>query len=516
MEAQKVEKLGAQRKGDALERLCWAGPPDDRELRFAAAFASGHLEVRNTEDGKVLGAARLSSEGGVRCLEPLGRALLALSSDGSLAIIEGWCDDEPCWPRDGEILDATTASTSGEGQVAGKEKKKKTTKKPAAAAVKCTKLPGPISDAQVDPCNPSRLAFGGGDNDVKVYDLVKEEICWKAKNVRENSLCLAVPVRVATIRWATELPREGGAAADKKKKQGGSAKKQQGQGRSLILCGTSDGKIRAYDVDTQRKPLFEHLVAYQNARGTGGYTGAVEDVPRPVSCSAIAEVRGGEWGYFIGNTMGVLREYDLKHLPTAKAAAIPPGRKSHLKLASRSLPFKLGYKGTMGSIRQVSVHCSGEVLVTVGLGRFAFIFDTTNRRKRRLLSKVYLKQKLCCCLFSAEQREVDKKPVKASDEGDVTGEEEEMGPSEDEVREGFTSDEEENAGDEEEAKSGKDGEDEGEGPTSSGAVRGKTMKKPVSRKRLKDDAAGKLDAPNDASRPVKKRKKTEARSGAKK
>lgn len=486
IEAQKVEKLGVQRKGDALERLCWAGPPDDREDRFAAAFASGHLEIRNTEDGKTLGSVTVP--GPIRCLEAFGRHLLALSGDGTLTIIEGWCDDEPCWPKDGEVLDTS------EGQNSKKSKTRPTIQRHV--------LPGPIMDAQVDPEGSQRLAFGGGDNDLKVYDLVKHEICWKAKNVRENSLCLAVPVRVATIRWATEL-RE---ASTKK----GAARKE--KGRSLILCGTSDGKIRAYDVDMQRKPLFEHVVAYQNARGSGGYTGAAEDVPRPVSCSAIAPVRGGDWGYFIGNTMGVLREYDLQHLPTVQAATIPPGRKSHLKLASRALPFKLGYKGVMGSIRSVSVHCGGEVLVAVGLGRFAFIFDTTCRRKRRLLSKVYLKQKLCCCLMSAEMREEEKKSGKPDkDDGAVTGDEE-MGPSEDEVREGFTSDEEEPESGEEDGASD-DEESEERVPEGTGGGKRKP-KKNVAPKRSREVVRLKTGAMEDVSRPPKKRKKKDASGGA--
>jgi len=35
VEQQKIARLGARRQGDAAERLCWAGPPEEREARVA-------------------------------------------------------------------------------------------------------------------------------------------------------------------------------------------------------------------------------------------------------------------------------------------------------------------------------------------------------------------------------------------------------------------------------------------------------------------------------------------------
>ena len=35
-----------------------------------------------------------------------------------------------------------------------------------------------------------------------------------------------------------------------------------------------------------------------------------------------------------------------------------------------------GYRGIMGAIRDIDVHCSGKALAAVGLGRFAYVFPT--------------------------------------------------------------------------------------------------------------------------------------------
>lgn len=392
VETQKIERFGVQRQRDGVQRLCWAGPADDREARVVVGYESGCLEARKSADGSVLSSMNVSPE--VKRLEAFDDRLLAVSACGSSAVVEGWCGDES--PDD----DGT---------------------------VHKFQLPAPITDAKLDPLMRGRLAFGGGENDAKLWDLAKGEVVWRAKNVREDHLCLRVPVKVASVQWAT------GCAPS----------------RGLLITGSKDGKIRLYDVKAQRRPLFELQIGFQVGGGSGGYTGTADDMPRPMMCSAVTQVRGKDWSFFCGNTMGVLREYDLRNLPSCNAAEIPPGRKSHSKWAARQMPFKRGYKGITGSIRAMDVHATGETLVAVGLGRFAYVFET---RKRRMVSKVYLKQKLCAVLMSSEERQAPKGD--ASDDEDEEAEADEAAEgteephiAEDKVIEGFSDDEGEGGGD---------------------------------------------------------------------
>eukprot|EP00971_Amphidinium_carterae_P286274 5684127-Amphidinium_carterae.1 len=102
------------------------------------------------------------------------------------------------------------------------------------------------------------------------------------------------------------------------------------------------------------------------------------------------------------------------------------------------MPFKRGYKGIMGAVRAIDVHCSGDAMVAVSVGRFAYLYDV---RKRRDLGteKVYLKQKLCSVLFSSEAKQ------QVKDDADDNEEKEEednvSGDGADKVQEGFSSDE---------------------------------------------------------------------------
>ena len=228
-------------------------------------------------------------------MQACSSGVLAISSDGTASIVPEWGKPE---------------AFSIAGFAGGAE-----------AEVQQFPLQGPIASASVDPVRPSRFAFGGLENDVKIFDLEHKEVTWTARNVREDSLCLRVPVKVSTLGWATTMY----------------------PARSLITCGTSDGKIRVYDANTQRRPLFELRVGYKVGAGAGGWTGVEDDAKRPLLCSRVAHVRGDGWGLFVGDTLGVLREYDLRNLPKSPAASIPPGRKAHLNLAIKQLPFKRGY-----------------------------------------------------------------------------------------------------------------------------------------------------------------------------
>mmetsp|Transcript_6615 Transcript_6615/g.16206 ORF Transcript_6615/g.16206 Transcript_6615/m.16206 type:complete len:494 (+) Transcript_6615:82-1563(+) len=400
VESKKVEKFGVQRKGDPVERLCWAGGPEDREARVGVSYESGTLELRSGANGDVLCTAVAAPK--VRCLQPVGTSLLALSSNGCGGIVREWCAESG--PT--TVGDQTAADISGQAQPEDVD---------LSGAATFT-VAAPVNGAHVDPLRPDRLAFGGDESDVKIFDLSRGEVSWKAKNLAETTLCLAVPKRVNTVSWATRLAPS----------------------RDLLFVGTKDGKIRAYDAKQQRRPLFELVIGFEVGVGTAAYTGTNDDVARPCLCTSISQVRSDGWGLFVGNNMGILREYDLRQMPSCPRSPFTTGKKAHKRWANQQMPFKRGYKGIMGAVRAIDVHCSGDAMVAVSVGRFAYLYDV---RKRRDLGteKVYLKQKLCSVLFSSEAKQ------QVKDDADDNEEKEEednvSGDGADKVQEGFSSDE---------------------------------------------------------------------------
>mmetsp|Transcript_11822 Transcript_11822/g.26064 ORF Transcript_11822/g.26064 Transcript_11822/m.26064 type:complete len:546 (-) Transcript_11822:225-1862(-) len=423
VEAKKVERLpGSRRRGDAAEKLCWAGPPADRETRLAVGYESGAVEVRLSTSGEVLGTFQASPN--VRCLQAAGDNLLVISKDGSGHLLKNWCAEEftKTPAEGGKVVDEN-----------GEEKAKE--------EEGCThfKLPGPVAAAELEPvAGSTRIAFGGDENDVKIFDLAKNEIVWKAKNMPNDFLELRIPLKISTVHWATHAA----------------------PAKSVIIVGTRDGKIRAYDTTLQKRPLFDMIIGYKMGKGTGGYTGSEDVQARPVKCATVHQTKNGQWSYFAGNTLGVLREFSMSKLEKFETAKIRPGTKRHWIWAEQQFPMRRAYRNITGSIRSIDVHSSGQALVAVGLGRFAYIFDTG---KTNLISKVYLKQKLCSVLLSSDAYDVNKilggssKKDEDSDDEEPKPEDEEEGQVDgdeaendvDDVQEGFSDDEGEAAAEEE-------------------------------------------------------------------
>lgn len=74
------------------------------------------------------------------------------------------------------------------------------------------------------------------------------------------------------------------------------------------------------------------------------------------------------------------------------------GRVSRVDL--RTLRLTGVYKGNTGSVREIVVHPSMNVLATVGLDRIMRVFDIETRQQ---MHRVYLRQRLNCVLFSGEE-----------------------------------------------------------------------------------------------------------------
>ncbi|PFH35223.1 hypothetical protein BESB_061100 [Besnoitia besnoiti] len=129
-------------------------------------------------------------------------------------------------------------------------------------------LAGPVGCATpIHPLMPDRFAFGGRENEVKVFDLARGRYVWAAKNVKQTLLQLRVAVNPTSLAW---LPRV----------------------HPLVLAaGTARGAVRLFDLRCQRRPVYE----VENAcRGTHE---TVEK--RVITAMAAEEVRrcgaGGLW-----------------------------------------------------------------------------------------------------------------------------------------------------------------------------------------------------------------------------
>ena len=121
---------------------------------------------------------------------------------------------------------------------------------------------------------------------------------------------------------------------------------------------TGHHQIRLYDTRAQRRPLH-----------------SIEIGDRPFTrCCASPD----DNLLIVGDTTGRVTRVDLRVLRMTGV-----------------------YKGAAGAIHDIAVHPSGKFVATVGLDRIMRVYDTETREQ---MHRVYLRQRLNCVLFSAEEQ----------------------------------------------------------------------------------------------------------------
>lgn len=331
---QVAHKFGVQARGRAVHAIHWSGR-EDVESEVTVVYKNGLVEVYEAQTYTKLEnrgcEAFAEANGRVIFSEVRGERLLLVSSSGCGRLFPKWTDQ---------------ASSSSSFQ-----------------------LPPPVSAVSVHPTNASILAFGGEENDLKCFDVSKDKIVWKAKNLPNDHLDLRIPVRISIVQFVRI------------------------EERLLLFVGTKDGKIRVYDTAVQRRPLLSIPVCYRVTRSCA-YTASSDKNTQALLCSF---VKGDS--IFLGDNVGNVCTYSLAKLKDLKASGLKAGRKAQLDHAREQLPYVAGFKGIMGSVRDIACHATENVVAVAGLGRFAYLYNAVNRK---MLAKVYLKQKLNCVLFSAQ------------------------------------------------------------------------------------------------------------------
>ena len=161
-------------------------------------------------------------------------------------------------------------------------------------------------------------AFGGRDNDVKLYDLTTQKAVWEAKNVPHDSLRMRVPIwisKMAFMRPSIDSVSD-----------------------AHILTGTGHKHVRLYDTHLKRQPVLSLEI--------GEYR-----------VTSILPRFGSDCQVYVGDTSGVIQMWDIR---TSKRLAT--------------------LKGCVGSVRDMSPDC-GSSFACVGLDRYVRKFDSSRNKQ---------------------------------------------------------------------------------------------------------------------------------------
>ena len=188
------------------------------------------------------------------------------------------------------------------------------------------------------------LAFGGQDRETFIWDVEKQTSSWRGRNLPPDpQTLLQQPV------WGTALQFIGPGLSRSKDTDSGS--------NNVLAVGSAYKELRIYDVRVQRRP-----VAHTKE-------GIIEN-----RVSSICALNDSGFNLAVGDSTGDVHNIDLRKMEAV-------GR----------------FVGPGGSVRQIIRHDSQPIIACVSLDRMLRIYDIASRR---MISKVYLKQRLNCCTFA--------------------------------------------------------------------------------------------------------------------
>ena len=202
----------------------------------------------------------------------------------------------------------------------------------------------PILSAFTASPDGTSLAFGGRSRETFIWDIEKEVSSWKGRNLPPDpQTLLQQPV------WGTAMEFIGAGLSRRKDTES--------RPGHVLAVGSAHKELRIYDIRAQRRPIAHTK------------EGVIEN-----RVSSLCVLDDSGFHLAVGDSTGDIHNIDLRKMEAV-------GR----------------FVGPGGSVRQIIRHDSQPIIACVSLDRMLRIYDITSRR---MLSKVYLKQRLNCCAFA--------------------------------------------------------------------------------------------------------------------
>ena len=331
-------RWGQQGRDERVSRMCWAGADAAARWRqFAVAHAGGRLELRDTETtGALLSWQAPVVDGAADVVRGLAVSGAAehdwrLVSCTEAGVVRTWRRADAA-----EAVDGETAGCDAEWATCG------LSGKPLGDANMVTRM-------RVDRVSCGRLALGGREKELAVWDIATQKAIYTAKNIGNDMLNLRVPV------WNADLDFRSGSENE-------------------LLALTAAREIRHYDMRIgghgKRRPVYSIPV-----------DGTKMDVG---DCRFNAMALYGDHLAICGDVVGGLSMFDLRQRISVGAMA-----------------------GGGGSVRDISVDEERGMIACCGADRYVRVYSIKSLKKlelaaatpgrssvgKKMLHRLYLKQR---------------------------------------------------------------------------------------------------------------------------
>jgi ribosome biogenesis protein NSA1 len=244
------------------------------------------------------------------------------------------------------------------------------------------------SSLSSSPATPTRIALGGRDRDVMIWDLESSQQVYKAKNLPPDPQTLLQP-----LVWPTCMTFVQQTSAF--------------DGNPHILAvGTAYCQVRIYDVrvhqavmsmktanKSQFAPMKQRPLAYSPINDC-------PHVPLEHRVTTLLPMANDSSHLVVGDAAGYLQTMDMRLLE--KNTSHTSKSSIHGQQYGQAQPSCMvgRFVGPGGSVRGLAQDANGSTLAAVGLDRMLRLYDTSTRKH---VYCMYLKQRLNCVLFGRQQ-----------------------------------------------------------------------------------------------------------------
>jgi ribosome biogenesis protein NSA1 len=238
---------------------------------------------------------------------------------------------------------------------------------------------------------PTRIALGGRDRDVMIWDLESSRQVYKAKNLPPDPQTLLQP-----LVWPTCMTFVQHTSAF--------------DGNPHVLAvGTAYCQVRIYDVRVRQAVMNIHVKSTTKSQSGApmkqrplAYSPIKDCAHLPLEhrVTALLPMANDSCHLVVGDAAGYLQTMDMRLLEKNTSHTSKSSR--HGQQYGQAQPSCMvgRFVGPGGSVRGLAQDTSGSMLAAVGLDRMLRLYDSSTRKQDYCM---YLKQRLNCVLFGRDQ-----------------------------------------------------------------------------------------------------------------
>jgi ribosome biogenesis protein NSA1 len=273
------------------------------------------------------------------------------------------------------------------------------------------------SSASPSSATPTRIALGGRDRDVMIWDLESSQQVYKAKNLPPDPQTLLQPLVWPTVMTFVQQSSAFNGSPH------------------ILAVGTAYNQVRIYDVRVHQAVMT--MKTTNKSQSSSSYPAPMKQRPLAYSplkdcphvplehrVTTLLPMENDSCHLVVGDAAGYLQTMDMRLLE--KNTSHTSKSSIHGQQYGQAQPSCMvgRFVGPEGSVRGLAQDGKGEMLAAVGLDRMLRLYETSTRKQ---VYCMYLKQRLNCVLCGRQDAKKKRNGKKDSHDNENNDDDDDAG-----------------------------------------------------------------------------------------